>query len=416
MCEHHGHYAHLPVHSHHHSHAHSHTASSHGHNHTHTEELRTSRRDFLRVLMGTALAGASVLELAGHRAAWANAAAPVMDAKLFDLQKVGEGVFLAQARPQAEVNCNATIFVRSKDVVVVDAHSKPSAAAALISQLRREVTTKPVRYVIDTHFHWDHTQGDHAYRATGNTIDFISTTTTSRLLADLAQARAQAALDEVPQQIEALRKEAEKATSAKEKAYCADQIRQLEAFATELKNYSPELPTITFDKSYQLRDPAFDLHLEFLGHAHTAGDLFVHCPQQRAIATGDAGIGWAPFIADGFPKAWPRTLAEVTKIDFKYALPGHGAPQSGDGVLRNLSNYIKELTGRVERGKEAGQSIAEMQKQITVASLKSLASNGYGTYLAAAMAAGEPHFGPHAPLQDSVNTNIGEIYKNLDRV
>ena len=52
-------------------------------------------------------------------------------------------------------------------VVVVDAHSKPSAAASLIAQIRREVTDKPVRYVVNTHFHWDHMQGDHAYRQTG---------------------------------------------------------------------------------------------------------------------------------------------------------------------------------------------------------------------------------------------------------
>jgi glyoxylase-like metal-dependent hydrolase (beta-lactamase superfamily II) len=80
--------------------------------------------------------------------------------RLFDLHKAAEGVFLAQARPQsrAMINCNAVVFVRSKDVVVVDAHGRPSAASALIHQLKREVTDKPVRYVINTHFHGDHTQ------------------------------------------------------------------------------------------------------------------------------------------------------------------------------------------------------------------------------------------------------------------
>ena len=144
-----------------HDHAHSH---SHAHTHNHAGHGDTSRRDFLRILMGGALAGASILELAYHRAAWARAAAPTSDSNLFDLQKVANGVYFAQAHPQAMLNCNAAIFVRSKDVVVVDAHSKPSAAAALIAQIKREVTPKPVRYVINTHFHWDHTQGDHAYR------------------------------------------------------------------------------------------------------------------------------------------------------------------------------------------------------------------------------------------------------------
>jgi len=144
-------------------HAHSHT---HAHPHSHNHVAQT-RRDFLRVLMGTALAGASVMELAWHRAAWARAAGPEGDAKLFDLEKAADGVYFAKARPQAMINCNGAVFVRSKDVVVVDAHSKPSAAAALVAQIRREVTDKPVRYVINTHFHWDHSQGDHAYRQAG---------------------------------------------------------------------------------------------------------------------------------------------------------------------------------------------------------------------------------------------------------
>ncbi len=160
------------AHSHSHPHSHSHAASSasaHGSRrnsavqHNHVEPA--SRRDFLRMLTGTTLAGASMLELAWHRAAWASAAAPQSAANLFDLKKVAEGAFFAHAHPQAQVNCNAAIFERTGDVVVVDAHSKPSAAASLIQQIKREITAKPVRYVINTHFHWDHTQGDHAYRA-----------------------------------------------------------------------------------------------------------------------------------------------------------------------------------------------------------------------------------------------------------
>jgi hypothetical protein len=86
------------------------------------------------------------LELAYHRAAWARAAAPGSDSNLFDIQQVANGIYFALARPQAMLNCNAAIFVRSKDVVVVDTHSKPSAAASLIGQMKREVTPKPVRY------------------------------------------------------------------------------------------------------------------------------------------------------------------------------------------------------------------------------------------------------------------------------
>src|SRR3984957_11674835 len=177
----------------------------HHHSHNHVVSGSTSRRDFLRVLMGGALAGASILELAWHRAAWARSAAPSSEPNLFDIQKVANGVYFARARPQAMLNCNAAIFVRSKDVVVVDAHSKPSAAASLIAQMKREVTPKPVRYVINTHFHWDHTQGSHAYRVGNEKVDFIASAATRDLMAKLSVARMKASVGLAPHQIEALR-------------------------------------------------------------------------------------------------------------------------------------------------------------------------------------------------------------------
>src|ERR1035438_10231107 len=178
-----------------HAHSASH-ADNHSHAHNHVEpDAHSSRRDFFRLLTGGALAGASVLELGFHRAAWARAAAPTSGGKLFDIQKAANGVFFAHARAQARVNCNAAIFVRSKDVVVVDAHSKPSAAASLIAQIKREVTEKPVRYIINTHFHWDHIQGNHAYRMAESQIDFIATATTKKLMQGLSLSRLKESLD-----------------------------------------------------------------------------------------------------------------------------------------------------------------------------------------------------------------------------
>jgi cyclase len=397
---------------HHHVHPHPH---AHPHNHDHAGDGQPTRRDFFRILMGGALAGASILELAYHRAAWARAAAPTSDSNLFEIQKVANGVYFAQARPQAMINCNAGIFVRSKEVVVVDAHSKPSAAASLIAQIKREVTPKPVRYVINTHFHWDHTQGNHAYRMTGEKVDFIASAATKDLMSKLSVDRMKASVGGVPREIDLLQDQAAHATSPAEMAFCADQIRQLKAYQAELANYTLELPTITFDKSYLLQDPAFDLHIDFHGHAHTAGDVAVFCPQERAIATGDVIHGFLPFIADGFPKSWPKTIDAIGGADFDHVLPGHAALQTGRTAMTSLRNYIEELTGRVEQAKSAGLTVAEMQNRITVASLRSLHSNGYEAYLARMSEQSHPHFAKVPPLQNGINVNIADIYTNLDR-
>src|SRR5689334_10191220 len=81
---------------------------------------------------------------------------------LFDIKRVADGVYAAIAKPAYKVNCNAAIILFDDAVLVVDTHSKPSAARALIEQIKK-LTDKPVRYVVNTHFHWDHYQGNQAY-------------------------------------------------------------------------------------------------------------------------------------------------------------------------------------------------------------------------------------------------------------
>jgi cyclase len=83
---------------------------------------------------------------------------------LFDLKPILDGVYAAIAKPVHKLNSNAVVIVLDDGVLVVDAHSKPSAARGLIAQIR-SVTNKPVTYVVDSHFHWDHAQGNAAYPA-----------------------------------------------------------------------------------------------------------------------------------------------------------------------------------------------------------------------------------------------------------
>jgi cyclase len=388
----------------------------HPHNHAHPHTHSHTRRDFFGTLVKRTLAGAGLLELGHYRAAWFRSMAATADTQLFDIEKAAPGVFFARARAQALVNANAAIFVNANDVLVVDSHSKPSAAASLIAQIKKEVTPNPVRYVVNSHFHWDHTQGNHAYRAAESKIDFIASEATKKLMSDLALQRLKASLDDVPKQIDALRARAAKASSAAEKAFCAQQIAQMQAYQQEMKNYALKLPTITFATSHVIKDKAHDLHIEFHGHAHTAGDVVVYCPQKRAVSSGDMIHGILPFIADGFPKTWPKTIDSVAALDFNRLMPGHGPLQQGRQPMTSLRNYIEELTSKVDQGKKEGKTVTDLQKLLTAASLKSLQSDGYAKYVADNTYKTFPNFGPAAGLQSDININIGEIYKNLDRL
>lgn len=382
----------------------------HAHSHAH------SRRDFFHRAFGGILAGASVLETAFLRAGWARAQAPAASTNLFTIDKVADGIYAALARPQIMTNCNAAVFVNSRDVLVVDAHSKPSAAAGLIAQIRKEVTTKPVRYLVNSHFHWDHIQGDAAYRAANATLDIIASDVTKRLMTQLSRDRLKESLDGVPAMIETLQARIAEAAAEADRQFWREQIRQLRAYQAELQSSPLELPTITFAQSYVIPDRAGDLHIEFHGRAHTAGDIVVFSPQKRVVAAGDTIIGFLPNLADGYPKPWPKTIDSVGQLAFDHLISGHGPVHHDRARMAQFRNYIEELTARIEEGKEAGKPLAELQSTITMASLKTLQANGFAGWVAGNLDKFTVYIGRKTAIEDRLAANIEAIYMNLDRV
>lgn len=317
------------------------------------------------------------------------------------------------AQPWALPNSNAAIFVNSSDVLVVDAQSHPAAAAALTAQIKKEVTPKPVWWLVNTHFHWDHTQGNRAYATTNNKVDIVASNTTKQLMSQLLVPRLRAALDpaspgprgsqQVARQLEDLRQGLGKATSETEKGPLLERIAQLESFATEMKAFEPTLPTITFDKSYVIREKDYDVRLEFHGYGHTAGDIVVYCPQERVIVTGDAYHPGFPGFIDSYPQLWPKTIDSIMNLQFEHILPGHGRVQRDRRDLTGRRDYIEELTERVLAGKRAGQSIADLQRTVTATSLKSLQA---GTFVPAS---------PPDAIERGIKDNIDSMYDRVEK-
>ena len=382
-----------------------------GDNHHHL-----SRRDFFRRSFGGVLAGASVFEEAFLRASWARAQAQTATANLFDIEKVAAGVFAALAKPAALTNSNAAIFVLSRDVLVVDAHSKPSAAASLIAQINKEVTERPVRYLVNTHFHWDHTQGDAAYKRANPHVQIIASDTTKQLLSQLQRDRLKESLDSVPGLIDAAKARLSRARTAMERDWVNEQLRQLAAYQAEMNSYPLELPTFTFARTHVIKDASGELELAFNGKAHTAGDIQVFSPAEKVVASGDAIIGFLPNLNDGYPRLWPTTIDSVAAWEFDKIIAGHGPVQHGRDRMSQFRNYIEDLTSHVERAKKAGTSLSDLQKTITPIALGSLQTGGFAAYVADNLAKHTVYLGNRTPLEERLNANIAAIYNNLDRV
>lgn len=375
-----------------------------------------SRRDFFRRSFGGVLAGASIFEEAFLRAGWARAQSQTASANLFDIEKVADGVFAALAKPAALTNSNAAIFVLSRDVLVVDAHSKPSAAASLIAQIRKEVTDKPVRYLVNSHFHWDHTQGDAAYKKANPQVQIIASDATGQLMKTLQRDRLKESLDSVPGLMDAAKARLSRAKNDQERDWAREQLRQLSAYQAEMMSYPLELPTLTFATTHVIRDNSGELEITFNGKAHTAGDIQVFAPVRKVVASGDAIIGFLPNLNDGYPRPWPKTIDSVAAWKFDSIICGHGPVQHGRDRMGQFRNYIEDLTARVERAKRAGTPLADLQRTITPGTLATLQNGGFGPFVADNLAKYTVYLGNRTPLEDRLTANIAAIYNNLDKV
>src|SRR6516165_6923078 len=198
------------------------------------------------------------------------------------------------------LNCNAAIVVNRDHVLVVDTHSKPSAAKALIRQIRDEITELPVRYVVDSHLHGDHAMGNEAYpEVFGANVEVISSVKTREWLEKLGVSRLRESLDGLPKQIAELQLKIKEAKDESKRAELKELIEGLTEYQNEMTPPRITLPTMTFERRLVIHRGGREIQLLFLGRAHTAGDVVAYIPSERAIATGDLMHGLLPYMGDG---------------------------------------------------------------------------------------------------------------------
>ncbi|HYB41619.1 MAG TPA: MBL fold metallo-hydrolase, partial [Candidatus Methylomirabilis sp.] len=277
------------------------------------------------------------------------------------------GVYAAIAAPRFKVNCNAAVILTDDGVIVVDSHSKPSAARALYGEIQG-ITKKPVKKVINTHFHWDHWQGNGAYAAASPGVEIVASERTRENLTrpdagvgGIPYIEEQIAA--MPAEIDKLKDDIRKTSDPKLKANLESNLQQAESFYQELKQMKPALPTRTVSTTVTLAEQGREIRLHVLGRAHTDGDLFIYMPRERVVATGDAVIDWMPFLNDGFPEDWVHTLSNLEKLDFDQMIPGHGDVKP-KAHLAFFRGYFVELIESVKKAAAEGASLDEMKKTI----------------------------------------------------
>lgn len=159
----------------------------------------------------------------------------------------------------------------------------PGGAWALREELKA-LTPKPVRYVINTHWHWDHAHGNQIY---GPDVEIIGHQYTRA-----------------------------KTTDAAERGTLAQQVEMLDTQLEGTKSIAVKPPTVTLSDHLTLFRGGREIRLLHLGRAHTGGDVVVHLPKERVVITGDLLVEGTSYLGDGFLAEWPQTLERLARIDY----------------------------------------------------------------------------------------------------
>ena len=288
----------------------------------------------------------------------------------FDIQKIAEGVYAVITKPGSPAGSNGAFIINKDDVLVVDTHYRPSFARELLEEIRK-VTPLPVKYVVNTHWHNDHTQGNMAYfNAFPKGVEFLSHVNTRRDILAKAIPSISDTLKNLPGQIQKWEAQLPTMTDAQARTRLETQIANQKAYLAELKEIEISLPTLTFDRSLILHKGDREMRVLYFGRGHTAGDVVVYLPKEKITVTGDLLTSGIPFFRDAIPSEWSATLKGISTMDTEQFVPGHGPVQQGKTQIGRLITFLDEMVPLVRKLAAEGKTLDQVKAAVDFSKYK----------------------------------------------
>jgi len=221
---------------------------------------------------------------------------------------------------------NVAFMPTQEGVLVVD--DKFAQDAPQIMAKIKSVTDKPVKYVLNTHQHGDHTGGNDAMMAAGAQI-----------------------------------------------------LIHKNARANMVTAKQAGLPQITFADEAQVFIGGKAVTARYYGRGHTNGDAVIYFPAERVLHTGDLFVtGGAPFCDTangGSIKEWDATIERILQLDFDKVIPGHG-PVAKKADLQKWMGTIAAIRGKVKAACAGGADTAASRLNLTDLGMPSIGMLGRG--------------------------------------
>jgi glyoxylase-like metal-dependent hydrolase (beta-lactamase superfamily II) len=287
---------------------------------------------------------------------------PPAPADQTELVKLAENAYAEIVSPDGNAVSNSGFVVLEDSVLVYDAHFTPEGGHALVSRIR-SVTPKPIRYLVLSHFHPDHTHGSQAF---GEVRQIISSAAARRdmLHRDLpamrrATAGAESQIQHIQRELAATRDEVRKEQIRKT-------LRSRQEFLERMSRLNIQAPVVAVEDSLVLMDRGKRIEIVSTGAGHTDGDLILFLPSSKVVFAGDVFFNSAlPNTQDASILSWIKSLGELLKLNADTFVPGHG-PVGGKDDVRRFLSYLEELKSMVEAGVKRGDTLEQVLRDCRV--------------------------------------------------
>jgi glyoxylase-like metal-dependent hydrolase (beta-lactamase superfamily II) len=263
-----------------------------------------------------------------------------------DQSEIAPGIWLFRTPSYGDVGLDGnSIAILSRDgVLVFDTNGTPAAAAAVLADIRT-LTDKPVRYVVNSHWHWDHWYGTEVYQRAFPGLSVIAHEKTRAMMIGPALEFNRPGIEQqLPSYIQSL-----------EQRGADNALLEADRFFLEQKrNVQHTFPNVTY--SDRMAIELGERHIELLHYdrAVTPGDTFVYLPHEKVLITGDLLVNPISFALSCYPSGWLRTLEKMDTLDASVIIPGHGAPLHDKMLLHATQDLFRALLAEGKAAKERG--------------------------------------------------------------
>ena len=274
--------------------------------------------------------------------------------------EIADGVFLFRTAPYGEVGLdgNSIAIISNEGVLVFDTNGTPAAAAAVLAEIRM-LTKQPVRYIVNSHWHWDHWYGTEVYQQAFPDAKIIAHEKTRMMMAGPAIEFNRPGLEtQLPGYISSLEQRIATAQAAAPPPPELPRLRQAledgRYFLAQKTSVHHTLPNVTYSDRLTLHIGGREIQVLHHDRAVTPGDTFLYLPKENIVITGDLLVNPISYALSSYPTGWLRTLERIDALDASVIVPGHGEPLKDEKLLHSTMAVFRELLKRGADAKARG--------------------------------------------------------------